>query len=75
MVSHAAGSPSRRADPQPSRRHVLLGLGAAGAAPLLLTLPPAAGAAQAAPAGTELAECLADLVESGAVTRGDLVAR
>ncbi|WP_137292054.1 hypothetical protein [Nocardioides dongxiaopingii] len=68
MASHEAGSPPVR--PRPHRRHVLLGLGAVGAAPLLLARPSAAGAD-----GGELAECLADLIESGAVTRGDLVAR
>ncbi|MDO9455757.1 hypothetical protein [Nocardioides sp.] len=52
-----------------SRRLVLLG---ALAAPVAVAVLPAAPAQTAAPAEPE---CLADLIESGAVTRADLVAR
>ena len=55
----------------PSRRLLLLG---ALSAPLALVVLPASPAQTAAPRATE-PECLADLIESGEVTRADLVAR
>lgn len=58
--------------PSPSRRLVLLG---ALSAPLAVAVLPAAPAQTAVPARARRAECLADLIESGEVTRADLVAR
>lgn len=54
-----------------SRRQVLIGLGAAVAAPAVLG--PAAGA-QAAPEEPR-PECLASLVQEGELSYGDLMAR
>ncbi len=54
--------------PTASRRHVLLGLGAAAAVPVSLVAPAAAASAGRKP------ECLADLVEMGVVGRADFVA-
>jgi hypothetical protein len=52
------------------RRGLLRGIGALGVVPAALALAPAP--ASAAPAEPE---CLADLIESGVVSRADLVAR
>lgn len=55
-----------------SRRRVLLGLGATALVPAAAAaLPTPAGAAEPEPSEPE---CLADLIESGVVTRADLVA-
>jgi hypothetical protein len=63
----------------PGRRRVLAGLGALAAAPAVLTvtgaLPSGAAAAAADAADDFDYECMADLVETGEVTRADLVAR
>lgn len=57
-----------------SRRHVVLG---ALAAPLAVATVgvTVTAVATAAPAAASEPECLADLIESGEVTRADLVAR
>lgn len=64
----------------PTRRRMLIGMGAVPAAWALAPL--AAHAADdttpgllASPKQTEKAECLADLIEQGVVDRADLVAR
>ncbi|WP_345459235.1 hypothetical protein [Nocardioides marinquilinus] len=61
----------------PGRRRVLAGLGALAAAPAVLTVAGTATgtAAPAAAADDFDYECMADLVETGEVTRADLVAR
>jgi hypothetical protein len=61
----------------PGRRRVLAGLGALAAAPAVLTVTGAlpSGAAAAAADDDFDYECMADLVETGEVTRADLVAR
>jgi hypothetical protein len=54
-----------------SRRRVVLGLGATALVPVAVSALPARASAE-----TDVEpECLADLIESGEVTRADLVAR
>ncbi|MEO9323560.1 hypothetical protein ABFT23_08730 [Nocardioides sp. C4-1] len=61
----------------PSRRLLLLGVISVPVAAAATSRPPSARAVQPAPAPARAAapECLADLIESGAVTHADLVAR
>lgn len=65
-----------------NRRQFLAGLGAVAAAPVLLAVTATSADASAAPGNAATpgkaapkAECMADLIESGAVTRADLMAR
>jgi len=69
-----AGERGGMTPPDLDRRGLLRGLGLLAAAPTILAAAPSAPAAAAA-AVVAGPECLADLIESGAVDRADLVAR
>ena len=65
---------TRPPPPSASRRHVLVGLGAAVAAPIAFAGGAAAAQVPDGSARTKKPECLADLVEMGVVGRADFVA-